>query len=357
MRREDWMRVIAQAADAGCRQIQFIGGEPTLHPDLDDLIPYAHSLGMSFIELYTNATTLTQKRVSFLREYGVRVATSFYSCDESVHENITQRQGSYKRTILGIDNTLKAGLHLRVGVILMDKNSADRDATMTFLRAKGIESIGEDRLRHVGRGGVVHLTVKADPYAELCGNCWKGRACVTASGNCYPCVFSRGFLLGNVLQSSMGQILASGTLHNFRTTQKSRSIPVSEQGKQHNPGEPCSPDACEPVCSPGRNPCAPDLCEPVCNPGRGERCSPDTCESVCSPGRKPEPCAPTTCEPVCNPGGKGPCLPDPCEPVCNPGRGEPCSPNACEPVCSPGRKPEPCAPSTCEPVCSPGRIE
>ena len=35
---EDWTGVIHQASALGCRQLQFIGGEPTLHPDLPALI-------------------------------------------------------------------------------------------------------------------------------------------------------------------------------------------------------------------------------------------------------------------------------------------------------------------------------
>jgi len=269
---EDWRRVIAQAADQGCRAVQFIGGEPTLHPDLDDLIPYAHARGMNFIEVYTNATTLTQNRVDFLREFGVRIATSFYSCDESIHDGITQRHGSFRRTILGIDNTLKAGLHLRVGLVLMDNNTPDREATMAFLHSKGISDVGEDRLRHVGRGGAVHITVKTDPYSELCGHCWKGRACVTASGDTYPCVFSRTFLLGNVMRTSLAQILKCKTLQDFRTTQKQRSTEVAQCSPQCDPGALCTPStgSCNPTCNPGQQPCNPQVCTPSqsCGPTR-----------------------------------------------------------------------------------------
>jgi MoaA/NifB/PqqE/SkfB family radical SAM enzyme len=37
----DWHRVIDQAADLGVRMVQFIGGEPTLHPDLPELVDHA----------------------------------------------------------------------------------------------------------------------------------------------------------------------------------------------------------------------------------------------------------------------------------------------------------------------------
>jgi MoaA/NifB/PqqE/SkfB family radical SAM enzyme len=38
MTRADWLAVIDQATAMGCIEIQLIGGEPTLHPDLPGLV-------------------------------------------------------------------------------------------------------------------------------------------------------------------------------------------------------------------------------------------------------------------------------------------------------------------------------
>ena len=35
---DDWKRALREAATLDCRSVQFIGGEPTLHPELPDLI-------------------------------------------------------------------------------------------------------------------------------------------------------------------------------------------------------------------------------------------------------------------------------------------------------------------------------
>src|SRR5215470_4992195 len=86
MRKSDWISVIDDAASVGCRAIQFIGGEPTVHPDLNLFIFRARSRGVELIEVYTNATALTKERLNFFRENGVSVATSFYSCRGEVHE-------------------------------------------------------------------------------------------------------------------------------------------------------------------------------------------------------------------------------------------------------------------------------
>src|SRR5436305_1338940 len=56
----DWIRVLDEAAQLSCRAVQFIGGEPTLHPDLPQLIGHARTLGFKVIEVYTNGTRLTE---------------------------------------------------------------------------------------------------------------------------------------------------------------------------------------------------------------------------------------------------------------------------------------------------------
>jgi MoaA/NifB/PqqE/SkfB family radical SAM enzyme len=38
----DWTRVIDEAAELGCPSVQFIGGEPTIHPRLADLVDHAN---------------------------------------------------------------------------------------------------------------------------------------------------------------------------------------------------------------------------------------------------------------------------------------------------------------------------
>src|SRR5262245_31492421 len=38
---EDWVTILRDSAELGCRQVQFIGGEPTLHPELPRMISFA----------------------------------------------------------------------------------------------------------------------------------------------------------------------------------------------------------------------------------------------------------------------------------------------------------------------------
>jgi MoaA/NifB/PqqE/SkfB family radical SAM enzyme len=282
MTRADWTQVIDEAARLRCRDLQFIGGEPTMHPDLHDLIDHANHQGFELIEVYTNATRLGKELLGCFQRNGVHVATSFYSDDPVVHEGVTQRQGSWQRTVRGIEDVLAAGLPIRVGVIETERNAGHGPRAIEFLKMLGVHNIGIDRQRGVGRGQLVRVGAEEERYDELCGECWKGKLCVTSSGDVFPCVFSRATRLGDV-RAGLPGILRTAKLAHFR--RKIRAL--QEQGRAgipksfEQPCDPCSPGGCNP-CSPGGcSPCSPGGCSP-CSPGGCSPCSPGGC-GPCSP--------------------------------------------------------------------------
>ncbi len=254
----DWTRVLDEAADLGCRSVQFIGGEPTMHPRLPDLVDHANHRGFEFIEVYTNATRLGKELLGCFQRNGVHVAASFYSDDPAVHEQITQGKGSWERTVRGIESVLAAGLPLRVGVTETEHNLGHGPRAIEFLKTLGVQSVRLDRERGVGRGNLLHLNCEGERYDELCGECWKGKLCVTSGGEVFPCVFSRATRLGNAKLGLAG-ILQAAMLTDFR--EKVRGLDA--QAVDCNPLSTCNPDTCNP------NGCNPDDCNPLgsnCNP-------------------------------------------------------------------------------------------
>jgi len=211
---EDWRRVLADGRSSGCRRVQFIGGEPTIHPELTALIDAARSLGYAQIELFTNATRLDRRLLESLKRNRVHVAFSFYSTDPRVHDRITGVPGSHRECVEGIEALSAAGLKMRASIIMAGQTAAQAAAAQRFLRSRGILRIGSDHVRRVGRAAASRPSVSAE--SELCGQCWRRTLCVTASGETYPCVFSRFVPLGNAREESLGNILEGNPLKHFR---------------------------------------------------------------------------------------------------------------------------------------------
>jgi MoaA/NifB/PqqE/SkfB family radical SAM enzyme len=253
----DWRRALDEAADLGCRSVQFIGGEPTMHPRLHDLVDHANHRGFEFIEVFTNATRLDQRLIGCLQRNRVHVAASFYSDDPIVHEEVTQVKGSWQRTVRGIESALAAGLSLRAGVIETDANRGHAARAVEFLKKLGVQNTRVDRERGVGRGKLVQLIDQGERYEELCGQRWKGKLCVTSGGDVFPCVFSRATRLGDA-KYGLRRILQSATLTIFRN--RVRAL--------HERAEDCTPSG---HCAPLGDDCVPRECSPKADDNCGPR--------------------------------------------------------------------------------------
>ena len=194
---DDWRVVIGEARALGADAVQFIGGEPTLHPHFRALLADAVKAGVSQIEVYTNATRLTDDLVGCLKDSGASVAASFYAEEPQVHDAITQRPGSWERTVAGLERALTADIPVRIGIIETVENRTQVPQAVAFLKRLGIHDIGIDGERGVGRGRRQTAGTEGEDLSQLCGRCGRRRLCITSTGAVYPCVFSRRTPLGD----------------------------------------------------------------------------------------------------------------------------------------------------------------
>jgi MoaA/NifB/PqqE/SkfB family radical SAM enzyme len=245
------------------------------------MIRFASASGYSLIEVFTNATLFDEALIEAFIDHRVAIATSFYSDDPETHDQITKHRGSFAHTVSNIKKFVSAGLQVRAGIIEMPENVGHAQRAKEFLEELGISDINIDPQRGVGRGeNQLH---SLDPFSELCGQCWKGKLCVTSLGRVYPCVFSRFADLGDV-RRGITTILKEAPLSKFRATLSHRNNHLSghhnsllNQTSTVTASDiyVCSPDLCAPKSS---DKCLPALsCSPDsrCHPSTGP-CSPET---------------------------------------------------------------------------------
>jgi MoaA/NifB/PqqE/SkfB family radical SAM enzyme len=249
---DDWSRVIDEARTLGVTMVQFIGGEPTLHPNLSRLVQHALDRELT-VEVFSNLVRVTPWLWDIFSLPGVRLATSYYSDDPAQHEAITKRRGSYARTRANIIEALRRSIPLRIGVI--DTHSSQQvEQTVTELEALGVTDITIDNLRQVGRG----VRNNKPDIDQLCGGCAWGKVAVAANGEVWPCVFARWMPLGNVRTTPLGEIVTVPRMKEIHL-----QLFTITRG--------CTPGSCDPQCPPS---CSPS-CIPMgnCIPAGG--CGPD----------------------------------------------------------------------------------
>jgi radical SAM protein with 4Fe4S-binding SPASM domain len=272
LRPSDYEYLIAEAAEIGCRQIQFIGGEPTLNHDLPHFIATARKNKYEFVEVFTNLTRLDNSLFECFKTYGVHVATSVYAPVDNMHDTVTGVRGSFRRTVKNIKTLVDANIPVRAGIVEMEQNSGQSENTIQFLKDMGVEKVGTDRLRSFGRGSRIH---EKDRMTELCGSCAGRTLCVAPNGNVSPCIMAKTWTIGSIRENSLRELANSEKLLALRKEIYSTVVVpqlhderVQAQCDPHKPCFPCGPDVqCYP-CQPNTN-CGPNQCRPYCMPNPG----------------------------------------------------------------------------------------
>ncbi|MDD5092534.1 MAG: radical SAM protein [Candidatus Wallbacteria bacterium] len=104
--------IVSLLGSTGTKEILYLGGEPTLHPAFIDLLAVGKSYGL-FQRLVSNGSRLAgigfcdQLKAAGINEIGI----SFHSSDESVHDRITQRAGSFREALTAIERCCQSGIN------------------------------------------------------------------------------------------------------------------------------------------------------------------------------------------------------------------------------------------------------
>ncbi len=220
---ERWLSLIAEARAAGATAIQFIGGEPLLYPRWRELVEKARAENFDFIEIFTNATLIDDACVAFCKQHGVNIATTIYADNAAVHDRVTLNPGSFAKTMAAVEKILAAKIPLRIASIIMKANENEAQKIMDLCARLGVEVTPPDVVRPTGRGDDKDLLPAAyakppirppfytDPdtfaKAQRCHTCLDGKIAVTAGGDVIPCIFARSEICGNILSSSLADVL------------------------------------------------------------------------------------------------------------------------------------------------------
>jgi MoaA/NifB/PqqE/SkfB family radical SAM enzyme len=282
---QDWVEVLQQSAALGCQTVRFIGGEPTVHPQLAELIAVARQLGFKNVFLYTNGIHLTDRLRSALVNHGVGLSFSLYAARPGAHDAVTKVLGSFGKTMDSLRWAIGQKLDVQVAITRIAE-PGEIDALVSMVRKMGVRKVVFDRVRRIGRGGAES---PHEDIGELCGSCWEGKLCVSPSGSIHPCAFSRFEQVGSTTQG-IAQVVSSSALRHFR-----EQVFAMAQSRRYNKGRAMSLSSDDDPCNPDQDPgpCTPDQdpgpCTPDQNPGP---CDPEQNPGPCPPDQDPGPCVP-----------------------------------------------------------------
>ncbi len=113
------------------------GGEPTLRPDLPDLVKQARQIGFTRIELQTNGRKLADEKLArSLAEAGLTSAlVALHAPRPEIHDQIVKRRGAFSETAAGMRNLIANRVVVRINTVVSKLNLQYLETLVPFLSA------------------------------------------------------------------------------------------------------------------------------------------------------------------------------------------------------------------------------
>ncbi|MCB2055799.1 MAG: pyrroloquinoline quinone biosynthesis protein PqqE [Geminicoccaceae bacterium] len=122
-----WGRVFREAAELGILQVHLSGGEPTLRPDLEEIVARARAAGL-YVNLITAGVLLNVERVARLKEAGLdHVQLSLQDVDPASAERIGGMKGAHAKKLDAARLIREVGLPITLNAV-MHRQNLDRVA-------------------------------------------------------------------------------------------------------------------------------------------------------------------------------------------------------------------------------------
>jgi pyrroloquinoline quinone biosynthesis protein E len=150
MATEDWLRAIREAADIGCMQIHFSGGEPTVRSDLERMVETATEVGL-YTNLITSGVLLDAGRLRSLVAAGLEhVQLSFQDSDPVAGDIVAGYGAAFEKKLAVAALVREAGLPLTANFVLQRRNCDRIDAMLDMAVAMGAQRVELANVQYYG---------------------------------------------------------------------------------------------------------------------------------------------------------------------------------------------------------------
>jgi MoaA/NifB/PqqE/SkfB family radical SAM enzyme len=143
--RINWLR------SRGVKRIHFCGGEPTIYPELGQLIEHVHAVGGKTL-LTTNAISIQDKLISVLRNHRTRVKVSLHG-DQAHHDRILGC-AAFDSATENLRKLLAADVPVSVQTTVVSRNEWVIEWVADFCRNVGVRTLSI--LPFIPRGNGYH---------------------------------------------------------------------------------------------------------------------------------------------------------------------------------------------------------
>jgi SynChlorMet cassette radical SAM/SPASM protein ScmF len=144
--------IVEQARPLGLLGIKLTGGEPLLHPQIDEILAFVRSEGLRLM-VETNGVLCTPSLAERIAGCtSAFVSVSLDGVDAATHEWVRGVEGCFEAALQGIRNLVRAGLKPQVIMSVMRGNVEQMEAVVRLAESLGAGSVKYNVVQPTGRG-------------------------------------------------------------------------------------------------------------------------------------------------------------------------------------------------------------
>lgn len=138
--KEEVISLIDRAVRDGAMGVVLTGGEPTIRADFIDILLYCHRMVLP-VEVQTNGRVLEDETLCLRipTNQKIEFCVAIHGHTDRIHDTITQRSGSFRATVRGIENLLRRSFTVRGKVVISRYNSAHLKETLKLIHNVGVQ--------------------------------------------------------------------------------------------------------------------------------------------------------------------------------------------------------------------------
>lgn len=127
--------VLKQAADLGCLQVRFTGGEPLLRSDFEELYVFARQSGLKVL-LFTNGRLITSNLAALFARIPplAMIEITVYGMRQESYEAVTRTPGSFAQFRRGVNLLLERNVPFVVKSVFLPQNKHEMDEFEVWAR-------------------------------------------------------------------------------------------------------------------------------------------------------------------------------------------------------------------------------
>lgn len=161
--------VIRQGMDLGLSGVKLSGGEPLIHPNIEQILDHVQETGLN-MTIETNGVRCTPRIAEKIaKNKNTFVSVSLDAPDAETHEWIRGVPGCFEGALEGLRNLVRAGLRPQIIMSVMQRNAAMMEALVRLAEKEKAESVKFNLVTPTARGEQMQKSGETLPIRELIG--------------------------------------------------------------------------------------------------------------------------------------------------------------------------------------------